>query len=118
VRSRALAAGAGSAAAVLLVASCSTPGSGSAPEASANTLIVATPTEPDTLDPTFAGTFAARMEMPHGSAAHALRPARSRVPPDAPGAAVTGSTVAHRLAPGTSAAVAGSGTPTRQTEPI
>jgi hypothetical protein len=56
--------------------------------------------------------------MPHGSAAHALRPARSRVPPDAPGAAVTGSTVAHRPAPGTSAAVAGSGTPTRQTEPI
>ncbi|MFJ9034347.1 ABC transporter substrate-binding protein [Streptomyces sp. NPDC102274] len=58
-RPRALTAGAAVAAAVLL-ASCSTPGAGSG-EPSANTLTISTPTEPDSLDPTLANTFAARM---------------------------------------------------------
>ncbi|MFI6346960.1 ABC transporter substrate-binding protein [Streptomyces sp. NPDC050560] len=60
MRHRILGAGAGAAAALLL-ASCSTPGSGSASEASPNTLTVSTPTEPDSLDPTLANTFAARL---------------------------------------------------------
>ncbi|GHH71944.1 ABC transporter substrate-binding protein [Streptomyces sulfonofaciens] len=60
MRRRTYRAGAATAAALLL-ASCSTPGSGSAPEASPNTLVVSTPTEPDSLDPTLANTFAARL---------------------------------------------------------
>jgi peptide/nickel transport system substrate-binding protein len=60
MRPRILTAGA-FAVAVLLLASCSTPGSGSTSEASPNTLIVSTPTEPDSLDPTLANTFAARL---------------------------------------------------------
>jgi peptide/nickel transport system substrate-binding protein len=51
------------AAAALLLASCSTPGSGSGSgsEPSADTLTISTPTEPDSLDPTLANTFAARL---------------------------------------------------------
>jgi peptide/nickel transport system substrate-binding protein len=61
MRPRILTAGASAAVSVLLLASCSTPGSGSSSEASDNTLIVSTPTEPDSLDPTLANTFAARI---------------------------------------------------------
>ncbi len=60
MRPRSLTAGA-LALAVLPLAGCSTPGSGTASSASENTLVVSTPTEPDTLDPTLANTFAARM---------------------------------------------------------
>ncbi|GHJ36756.1 ABC transporter substrate-binding protein [Streptomyces sp. TS71-3] len=60
LRGRATGAGA-AAAAALLLASCSTPGSGSSSETSPNTLVVSTPTEPDSLDPTLANTFAARL---------------------------------------------------------
>src|SRR4051812_39993846 len=62
MRPRTLIAGVCAAVAALLSASCSTPGSsGSGSAASANTLIVSTPTEPDSLDPTLANTFAARL---------------------------------------------------------
>jgi peptide/nickel transport system substrate-binding protein len=48
--------------AVLALGSCSTPGSsGVDSAASANTLVVSTPTEPDSLDATLANTFAARL---------------------------------------------------------
>lgn len=45
----------------VLLAGCSTPGSGTASDAPPNTLVVSTPTEPDSLDPTLADTFAARL---------------------------------------------------------
>lgn len=54
-------AGAPAAAVALLLASCSTPGSSGGGQDSANTLVVSTPTEPDSLDPTLANTFAARL---------------------------------------------------------
>lgn len=47
--------------ATLLLSACSTPGSGSTAGAADNTLVVSTPSEPDSLDPTFANTFAARL---------------------------------------------------------
>jgi len=48
--------------AVLALPSCATPGSsGVSADESSNTLVVSTPTEPDSLDPTFADTFAARL---------------------------------------------------------
>lgn len=48
--------------AVLPLSSCATPGSSGVSAAeSGNVLVVSTPTEPDSLDPTFADTFAARL---------------------------------------------------------
>lgn len=61
MRPRTLTAAVSAAAAVLLLASCSTPGGGTTAAASDNTLVVSTPTEPDSLDPTLANTFAARL---------------------------------------------------------
>jgi peptide/nickel transport system substrate-binding protein len=61
MRPRTFAAGATAAAAVLLLSSCSTPGGGTTAGAGSNTLVVSTPTEPDSLDPTLANTFAARL---------------------------------------------------------
>jgi peptide/nickel transport system substrate-binding protein len=45
----------------LLLGACSTPGSGTTTGASDDTLVISTPTEPDSLDPTMANTFAARL---------------------------------------------------------
>ncbi|GAA3754208.1 ABC transporter substrate-binding protein [Streptomyces tremellae] len=61
MRPRTFAAGATAAAAVLLLSSCSTPGGGTTADAGSDVLVVSTPTEPDSLDPTLANTFAARL---------------------------------------------------------
>jgi peptide/nickel transport system substrate-binding protein len=61
MRPRILAAGAIGAAAVFLLSSCATPGAGGSSNAGSNTLVISTPTEPDSLDPTLANTFAARL---------------------------------------------------------
>ncbi|MBP0457333.1 ABC transporter substrate-binding protein [Streptomyces montanisoli] len=61
MRPRTLAAGAVAASAALLLTACSTPGGGAIAGAGSDTLVISTPTEPDSLDPTFADTFAARM---------------------------------------------------------